>query len=442
MPRVLQTILLIAILTACIKEETVKTVTKQEVSFGVDWVDPDGLKNDAWDFDCQLDENGNLLIPTVAQIDIKNAAGNIATYTPQVFFLNGQLYTQAIKLEPGTYEVTSFFLLTHAGGTIIMATPAEGGTFAKYVSNAVAYEFQVNAFEKAQVDIEVLCFIAEKYADFGFFWFEITEIVIRQFCFFGDICANGGSEFLDETAYGGNTEGSGSPWWYYFDVNGPATQTVYAGQQPTDATVTYSNGQIIIDLGSLTLQDDDEPVRIKGLNIIPASPLPLDSYTYKGTQLIWDVDPYPFYVIHLDALVEVPAGAATPYAPSDFQGSDYENLTGGLQMDMPAIYKIHIFRTFNGETIEVPNSPFTNLGNENQPLCVKYPDRIRIAGEEFSFELHILVPDGDGGFEYQHYHTFTSTDGGPLSTDPGENNVVEFVLGNCNYSPTDLLLDW
>jgi hypothetical protein len=54
MPRVLLTILLIAILTACIKEETVKTVTQQDVSFGVDWVNPVGLKNDAWDFDCTV----------------------------------------------------------------------------------------------------------------------------------------------------------------------------------------------------------------------------------------------------------------------------------------------------------------------------------------------------------------------------------------------------
>jgi hypothetical protein len=152
-----------------------------------------GQKNDPWDFDCPTDDDGNLLIPTIAQIDIKDSEGSISTYEPQVFFLNGKLYTQAIKLKPGTYEVTKFFLLTHAGGTIIMATPEATGNFSQYVNNPVVYGFEVNAFTKSEIEIEVLCFIAEKYAEFGFFWFEITEIVIRQFCFFG-FCANS-SEF-------------------------------------------------------------------------------------------------------------------------------------------------------------------------------------------------------------------------------------------------------
>ena len=441
MPRVLLTIFITIILAGCIKEEAAKTVTLQDVSFGISIIDKGGQKNDPWDFDCPTDDDGNLLIPTIAQIDIKDSEGSISTYEPQVFFLNGKLYTQAIKLKPGTYEVTKFFLLTHAGGTIIMATPEAAANFSQYVNNPVAYDFKVSAFTKSEIEIEVLCFIAEKYAEFGFFWFEITEIVIRQFCFFGDICANGGIQYTEETAYGGNFAGSGAPWWYYFDVNGPTIQNIFAGEQLTDGTITYQGGQITIDLGSLSLQDDDEPVKIKGLNILPASPLPLGTYSYKGTQLVWDVDPFPYYVIHLDALTSEPANPETPYGTADFAGSDYENVPGGLQMDMPAIFKVHIFRTFNGQTVEVPNSPFTNLGNENQPLCVKYPDRIRVTGEEFSFELWILVPVDDG-FDYVLYHTFTSTDGGPLSTSPGTDGIIDFVLGNCVYSTSDLELNW
>jgi hypothetical protein len=154
---------------------------------------------------------------------------------------------------------------------------------------------------------------------------------------------------------------------------------------------------------------------------LPASPC----HFHKGTQG-WDVDPFPYYVIHLDALTSEPANPETP---------------SGLQIDMPAIFKVHIFRTFNGQTAEVPHSPFTNLGNENQPLCVKYPDRIRVTGEEFSFQLWILVPVDDG-FDYVLYHTFTSTDGGPLSTSPGTDGILDFVLGNCVCSTPDLQLNW
>jgi hypothetical protein len=38
------------------------------------------------------------------------------------------------------------------------------------------------------VSLEVLCFEAEAYTDFGFGWFTIGEVILREACFFGDIC--------------------------------------------------------------------------------------------------------------------------------------------------------------------------------------------------------------------------------------------------------------
>jgi hypothetical protein len=46
-------------------------------------------------------------------------------------------------------------------------------------------------FTKVEIPVEVLCFLPSVYDKFGFIWFEITEIVVREFCFFGDVCANG-----------------------------------------------------------------------------------------------------------------------------------------------------------------------------------------------------------------------------------------------------------
>jgi hypothetical protein len=46
----------------------------------------------------------------------------------------------------------------------------------------------VEAFKKAQIEIEVLCFQDHFYTEFGFIWFHITEIIVREQCFFGDIC--------------------------------------------------------------------------------------------------------------------------------------------------------------------------------------------------------------------------------------------------------------
>ena len=315
--KILTVLILALAISACQKEENEPIVTlEQEVVFGIDELGSAGLKSGQSSYDCPVDLLGNPLIPTIAEIEIQDNLGNKTTYTPQVFYLDGKLYTQSIKLSPGNYTITLFVLRTAIDGDIVMAIPQAGSPFSPYVTKSVNFDFEVKAFEKTEINIEVLCFIPRVYQEFGFFWFEITEIVIREFCFFGDICADG---------------------------------------------VTWS--------------------------------------------------------------------------PSDFNGSAYENVPGGIQMDMPAIFKIYAYK----DGVALPNSPFSNLGSEDAPLCVQYSDRIRTTGEVFTFELEILVPDGFGGFEYIHYHTFTSTDGGPLSVaDQHGDGIIDFVLGTCNYSQTDL----
>ncbi len=114
-----------------------------------------------------------------------------------------------------------------------------------------------------------------------------------------------------ETAWGGDSEGSGAAWWYYFDTSGASTQAIYAGQKLTDGTVTYdndNNGVLYINLGSAMVLDSskDHPVKIQGYNTIPSSkPVPGQFTTYKGTSLtIENVGTgYNYYAIHLDVVV-------------------------------------------------------------------------------------------------------------------------------------------
>ena len=49
-------------------------------------------------------------------------------------------------------------------------------------------DFKIIAFEKAEYAIDVLCYIPAEWDNFGFEWFEVTEITLREQCFFGDIC--------------------------------------------------------------------------------------------------------------------------------------------------------------------------------------------------------------------------------------------------------------
>ncbi|MDD4363162.1 MAG: DUF5979 domain-containing protein [Atribacterota bacterium] len=114
-----------------------------------------------------------------------------------------------------------------------------------------------------------------------------------------------------QTAWGGDSEGSGAAWWYYFDTSGASTQAIYAGQKLTDGTVTYdndNNGVLYINLGSAMVLDSskDHPVKIQGYNTIPSSkPVPGQFTTYKGTSLtIENVGTgYNYYAIHLDVVV-------------------------------------------------------------------------------------------------------------------------------------------
>ncbi len=180
-----------------------------EVVFGIDNIDPtNGLKSPG-DWICPTDPlTGELLEPTKAFITITD--GITTQYlNPAVFRLDGKLYSQAIKLvaldgSAKTYSVTEF-LLQDDLGTTIMATPATGSDYSEYVSQGVPFEFTVNAFEKAEVPVEVLCYFPETHDFFGFTWFEVTEIVIREFCFYGDICLNGepyGPDYYEGSLYG------------------------------------------------------------------------------------------------------------------------------------------------------------------------------------------------------------------------------------------------
>jgi hypothetical protein len=243
---------------------------------------------------------------------------------PAVFRIDGKLYTQALKMAPGNHTV-SRFLLMDDGGTprevhaaddqIVMGIPETGSPYAVYVSKPVNFTVPVDAFVKTEVPVEVLCFQDNAYLEFGFGWFQVTEIVVREICFFGDFCVKD---------------------------------------------------------------------------------------------------------------------------PSVYANSDYAKQSTGLQIDMPAIFKVVVKK--NGAP--VPNSPFTNASaaagwGVGAPVCVEYPDNLTADGEVFTFELYIYVKSGNT-FIFKKFHTWTLTDDETIVA--GDDGVVDFVLGSCNLTAPDLQL--
>jgi hypothetical protein len=130
------------------------------------------------------------------------------------------------------------------------------------------------------------------------------ELSNLTFCFVE--CDNGNGECQEETAWGGDSEGKGSAWWYYYDASIGGVQTVWAGQHIDVGTVEVVGGVVTIVLtGGWELQNVDDPVKIKGYSVIPeerpVAGLFTGVGTYKGDQLTnVDIGEYNFYAIHLD----------------------------------------------------------------------------------------------------------------------------------------------
>ncbi len=308
MKKLLVIILISILVTGCKKDEPQEPILQQgEVSFSAD-LQEKGLK----DVQCYFDSTGNLVEPTYAKVTIGGM-----DYFPLVYRIDGQLFTQNIKLDPGNYEV-SFFGLYSDTDVLLMATPESGSDYENYVSKTVPFYIDVIAFNKLQIDVDVLCFWPDEWFPFGFDWFLVNEIIVWEQCFFGDIC-----------------------------------------------------------------------------------------------------------VKH----------------PSDYLGSNYELQPNGVQMDMPAIMRLDLYKSLDGQTWTAdPIASFTNdlpdYYGAGAPLCIEYSDDIDVP-EFFRLELFILVKNGDD-FVYEWFHDWYFQDG--VMIEDGDDGVVEFVLGECNLTETDLQL--
>jgi|GEM_PF-1227415 len=167
-----------------------------------------------------------------AEIVIADAAGVETTYFAEIYYVEGLPYTKAILLpvtddddDCDSYVLKEFYVWDNMGtpgydetsradDLLFKAAPLPGSDFWDFAVSRVEYQFEVCAFEKTKILIDVLCFVPDDYLLFGFFWFEVTEITIREICFFGDFClketndvyvgteyeTSGGGLFIDEPA--------------------------------------------------------------------------------------------------------------------------------------------------------------------------------------------------------------------------------------------------
>lgn len=245
----------------------------------------------------------------------------ILTFTPQVFYIDDLAYTQAIKLDVGTWTVTEFSLWNDNGtpeltdDVEVMAVPEAGSAYAEFTSNPVPFNTEVTAFHKNEIPIQVFCFEPANYSAFGFSWFTVDHIILREKVFFGDLCVK---------------------------------------------------------------------------------------------------------------------------KPEDYSGSIYINQDFGVQPDMPAIFKIIVYTVDDQYNNKSWVATFSNAAwwGEGEPLKVQYVDQEGV-DDYYQFDLHILVQDGTG-FSYKLFHSWFIKDDDDIPA--GADNVIDFVLGNCDVAQADLVL--
>lgn len=115
--------------------------------------------------------------------------------TIPVFYVDGVMYTQAIKLpsiidetNPGLTYTLEEFILFDADDNEVNAVPIAPSEYASMVSTPLPHDFVVGPFTKSEVPLSVLCYTPEDYEAFGFTWFRVTEEEITNKFFFGDFC--------------------------------------------------------------------------------------------------------------------------------------------------------------------------------------------------------------------------------------------------------------
>jgi hypothetical protein len=113
-------------------------------------------------------------------------------YRPKVYTINGKIYTQAIKLSPGSYTLNRFLMMNdnqtpddYSDDVIMLATPMEGSDFSVFVEKAAGFLFSVDQLKKTSVSIDVIYFNPSDYSNFGFDFSVLPSTTIRHQIFTG-----------------------------------------------------------------------------------------------------------------------------------------------------------------------------------------------------------------------------------------------------------------
>ena len=199
-----------------------------------------GLKSTASDIICTTLPNGDLVKADYVKYTIGGVEKRI-----DVFYVGNVAWTNAIKMPVGTYTISEFLVYSdnntpaNTGDDILLsAVPHAGSTYAGYVTTPLNQTFSVVLDKKTEVKLDVVCFQPMTFQNFGFVYFTMNELVVRQLWFFGDFCIK------DKTQYTGSLYAQQTNWnsvaGPFIDVPAIAKVEVWRGN-PLALQNTFTN---------------------------------------------------------------------------------------------------------------------------------------------------------------------------------------------------------
>jgi hypothetical protein len=187
--------------TGCKKDSSQQAPAVQDVSFSINNVlQQGGLKSTLNDTIVCTN-----LTPDFVSYKIIGPTGSVFTGTIPVFYIGNIPWTNTIQLPVLTattqYSVDEFIVYSNnnipnnPNPIVIWAAPHSSNVFAQYVTTPLDYTFNVASGQKSSVKIDVMCFQPSYYKYFGFTYFKLNQLTVRQQWFFGDFCIKDASQY-------------------------------------------------------------------------------------------------------------------------------------------------------------------------------------------------------------------------------------------------------
>ena len=133
--------------------------------------------------------------------------------TIPVFYISGIAWTNPIKLTTGTHTLSEFLVYSDnqtpndaTDDVLLSAVPHTGSTYAGFVTSPLDQTFTISTDKKNEINLQVVTYTAKTFSNFGFVYYKLSEINVKQLFFFADFCIK------NKADYNGSQYANQSDW--------------------------------------------------------------------------------------------------------------------------------------------------------------------------------------------------------------------------------------